>query len=335
MAHADRESIIVLIPVFNDWESLLKLVALLDNQFVAHAQNAMIQVVAIDDGSVERPPEDWTTLQLSAIARIDLLEMRYNLGHQRALAVGLSYIEANLPCTAVVIMDADGEDNPRDVPVLLQHLRNSSSPVVVFAERLKRSEGLLFRVCYHSYRLTHYLLTGVPVRVGNFSVIPSTLLSRLVGTADLWNHFAASVLHSRLPVLRIPTSRGTRLAGQSRMNMVSLFIHGFSAISVFSDRVVARMLLIWISLALFIAVTGTAVLAIRFATDWAIPGWAMSMMGMIFVMLFQIATFLVVFTFVVLGARNRATFLPMRDYPYFVMKFYTVWSPKHFRQDAS
>ncbi len=324
MSQADREHIVVLIPVFNDWDSLFQLVGLLDDQFLTYEPAATVQVVVIDDGSAQRPPEDWSGLRLQAIAQIDLLEMRYNLGHQRALAVGLSFVEANVPCTAVVVMDGDGEDDPRDVPRLLRQLRSEPSPSVVFAERVRRSEGRLFQACYHGYRLMHYLLTGIPVRVGNFSVIPSCLLSRLVASSDLWNHYAASVLHARLPIAKVPTKRGTRLAGQSRMNMISLFIHGFSAISVFGDRVVVRMLLFCCGLALLVACAGIGVVAIRLTTDLAIPGWATYTMGILILILIQLATFLVVFTFVVLGGRNRASFLPMRDHIHFVLRFHNV-----------
>jgi polyisoprenyl-phosphate glycosyltransferase len=325
---ADRERIVLLIPVFNDWDSLFQLVALLDNQLAGQESHSLFHIVVVDDGSLERPPQDWSSLTLRSIAQIELLELRYNLGHQRALAVGLSYIADKIPAASVVVMDGDGEDDPRDVPRLLAALRQADSPAFVFAERLRRSEGLFFRFFYFCYRVVHHLLTGIPVRVGNFSVIPYELLLRLVPNADLWNHYSASVVHARLPMIKVPTSRGTRLAGRSRMNMVSLFIHGFSAISVFGDRVAMRMLLFSGFLACLIAMAGVAVVTIRLATDWAIPGWATYTMGMLIMILFQLASFLAVFMFVVLGARNRATFLPIRDYSHFVLKCSHVW-PRH------
>ncbi len=130
-----------------------------------------------------------------------VLRLRRNLGHQRAIAIGLAYLEAESPaCQLVVVMDSDGEDDPQDVPRLIARAVQTEQQAIIFAERTKRSESLPFQICYHLYRLVHRVLTGRSVRVGNFSVIPRQRLESLVATSELWNHYAAAAFTSQATV---------------------------------------------------------------------------------------------------------------------------------------
>jgi glycosyltransferase involved in cell wall biosynthesis len=272
----------------------------------------------VDDGSNEPAPETWTSTAWSSFQRVDVLTLRRNLGHQRALAVGLCHVEANIPCRAVLVMDGDGEDAPLDIPRLLDRLEREQYAKIVFAERTKRSESTVFRIFYHLYRLLHVFLTGISVRVGNFSVTPIGQLRRLVAVSDLWNHYAAAIFKARLPFVMLPTERAQRLAGQSRMNFVALVIHGLSAISVFSDRVGAR-LLIAASVMFGGSLVTLGIMAILKALlDWSAPFWLM--MGGLAALLIstQIFTLLAIFVFVTLGGREGSSFLPLRDYVYFI-----------------
>ena len=128
---------------------------------------------------------------------------------------------------------------------------------VVFAARTKRMESVLFRVCYQLYRLVHRALTGIEVRVGNFSVAPRAALTRLMGVPDVWNHYAAAIHRARIPRKYLPLARGKRLAGESKMNFTSLLVHGLTAMSVFSDQVSARLL----TLAVGFATTAASAIA--------------------------------------------------------------------------
>ena len=243
------EEIVILIPVFNDWASLEELLPRLDQELSRSGVGADILVV--DDGSLLDADGLFDAGSFHAIGRIDVLRLRRNLGHQRAIAVGLAYVEDCLGASAVVVMDADGEDDPADVPRLLARLREEGHQKVVFAERSRRSESMTFRIFYVFYKVLHYLLTGKGVRVGNFSAIPRRRLSSLVVVAEMWNHYAAAVFRSRQPHCMIPTRRGRRLCGRSSMNFVSLVAHGLSAISVYSDVVGVRLLVMSILMAVF------------------------------------------------------------------------------------
>jgi hypothetical protein len=307
--------LIILMPVYNDWAALSMLLIGLDRELSKGGLKA--DILMVDDGSTAPVPPTFGQDSFEAIERVDILSLRRNLGHQRAIAVGLSYVEANRQCRAVVVMDGDGEDDPRDVPRLVTECLAGADPRIIFAERARRADSLAFRCFYHLYRLTHSLLTGVKVRVGNFSVVPWPLLKRLVAVSELWNHYAAAVHKARLPIALVATERGKRLAGRSHMDLVALVVHGLSAMAVFGDRIGVRLLIV-ASLGMLLA--GGAllgVIGIRLFTTLAIPGWATYVSGILLLMLSQMLLVILVFAFVTLAARDTASFLPIRDYVYF------------------
>jgi hypothetical protein len=308
--------VVVLIPVYQDWSALILLLHSLDEAIAK--TDATFSVLLVDDGSTSPIPEELEKINLSRIDALEILILHRNLGHQRAIAVGLCHIAKEMPCQSVVLMDADGEDDPTDIPRLIDLYEQNQGRFVVFAERKKRSESLAFQLFYHLYRLAHYVLTGIAVRVGNFSVIPSSNLPKLCLVPDLWNHYAASVFKSRLPFTSLATRRAQRLAGRSSMNFTSLVMHGLSAISVFQERVAVRLLIVlMISMgATLLALLVT--LAVRLATDLAIPGWATSTAALLIVMLLQMCLLASCFVFFALGGRDGARFLPLRDCPIFV-----------------
>ena len=166
------------------------------------------RVLVVDDGSIRERGDGAPWGPLEAIERMEVLTLRRNLGHQRAIAIGLAYIEARLEPEAVVVMDGDGEDDPRDIPRLLDRLRAEGGRKIVFAERSRRSESSTFRVFYWLYRQAHYVLTGQRVRVGNFSVIPRRRLISLVAVAEMWNHYAAAAFRSARADLHDPHPAG-------------------------------------------------------------------------------------------------------------------------------
>ena len=311
-----RNDLLILIPIYNDWDAVGLLLPSLD-QVLADA-GLIANVLLVDDGSTVRPPAHWHAQAWRALSRIEMLALRRNVGHQRAIAIALAFVEQHLSPDVLVVMDGDGEDAPEDIPRLLACLDQNGGNKVVFAERTRRSETVTFRAFYALYRWAHALLTGIPVRVGNFSVIPSSQLRRLVVVSELWNHYAAAVFKARVPRTSVPTVRAPRLAGKSRMNFVDLVTHGLSALSVHSEVIGVRLLVV---AAVLIAVMTSAlifVLAIRFFTDLAIPGWASTVVGLLLVLLLQAAAFAAFFAFLILHARSQPTFIPLRDYDYFV-----------------
>jgi len=305
--------LIILMPVYNDWDALGRLLPALAHELSANSLRAAILLV--DDGSSVPPPKNLADENYSSIESIDILHLRRNSGHQRAIAVGLCYIQANRPCHQVVIMDCDGEDDPRDVPRLVRECLAHEEHKIIFAMRIRRSENLAFRFFYHSYRLIHFLLTGIPVRVGNFSVVPISSMRHLAAVSELWIHYAAAVHKAKLPMATIPTQRSPRLAGPSRMDPVALVIHGLSAMAIFGDRIGVRLLIL-VSCEIVLATAGLAIAvgARLFTGTLVIPDWAFYDVVVLFVMLIQMLLLLLVFAFVILALRDRSMVIPSRDY---------------------
>jgi glycosyltransferase involved in cell wall biosynthesis len=312
-----------LIPVFNDWAALAQLLPQLDDALHQHALRA--DVLIVDDGSTEPPPADFLKGPFQALGRIDLLPLRRNLGHQRAITVGLAYVHDQLAPPAVIVMDADGEDDPRDVPRLLQRCSQEGGERLVFAERTKRSESWAFRLSYGLYKVGHYLLTGYRVRVGNFSVVPRPQLARLVTIAEMWNHYAAAAIKSRLPFVTVPTRRARRLHGPSKMDFIQLALHGLSALAVYGDLIVVRLLLATLLLSFLMGLTLAGLLGLWLLTDRAVPGWAVIALGAAETVLLQGAFFFFLVSVLILGNRQSAMFLPLRDYVSFTGPVQTVW----------
>jgi hypothetical protein len=316
-----RSSLAILIPNFNDWESLRLLLPLIDR--AVQGLDHRVTVLVADDASTEPMPQDWPGQSFSALDSVEILRLRSNQGHQRAIALGLYHLHEFTDAEAVVVMDGDGEDRPEDLPELLKTFSSSGvageGREVVFACRTKRMEGLGFRLCYQAYRLIHHIMTGVVVQVGNFSVVPRSALARLMAVPDLWNHYAASVYRARLPRKLVPLPRGRRLAGESKMNFVSLLIHGLSAMSVFSDQVSARLLTAAVGFAgIAMGLMGVTA-GVRWFTDLAVPGWATFTVGLLLVLVVQSLSFATLFAFLIAGRRSSLNFLLTRDAPYFIL----------------
>ena len=315
--------LVVVSPVYDDWDSVGLLLPRLDHELKQHGLEA--RMLLVDDGSSIPVPESLRCGEWSAIREICVLALRRNLGHQRALAVGLAFVHEQMPCDTVVVMDADGEDDPADVPRLVREATAQQANSVVFARRERRSEGVTFSFLYRLYRIVHRIMTGIAVQVGNFSVIPYRLLGRLVTMSDLWNHYAAAVFQSRLPYRMIPTARANRLSGTSRMSFVSLVVHGLSAVAVFADRVGAR-LLISVIVTLAIVLAGLVVAGTRWIMTGRAPSaWAIGAAALAVVVLLQVVAAASLFVLQVLFARASSTFIPARDYPFFVESRKKIW----------
>lgn len=312
-------------PLRDDWASAAELIRRLDRAVSSLPHT--IEIFLVDDGSLQRYNREDFHGHFSVVRTIRILRLRRNLGHQRAIAIGLAHIQKNVSCDAVLVMDSDGEDTPEGVVELLRLYSNTPEPKAIFAKRIRRSESLVFRSFYHLYRLLHRWLTGISVRVGNFSILPAEYLNTLVVMSELWNHYAAAVFRSRLPFTMTPIPRGTRIAGTSRMNFGSLVSHGLSAISVFGDVVGVRLLIGSLTGSFLAGLGIVLVVMIRLFTHRAIPGWATYATGTLTVIMIQFITIATSFTFFVLSSRTNLGFVPLRDYSLFIEDVVEINSP--------
>lgn len=306
--------IVILIPVFNDWDCIALLLPLLDQ--AASRASAGFRVLLVDDGSTRKLPPS-LEYRGGTLRGIDVLHLSRNLGHQRAIGVGLYHVYRHMPCDKVIVMDADGQDLPDQIPLLLEASARYPEHVI-FAARTKRLETLAFRLFYHLYRAAHRVLTGISVRVGNFSVLPWGAVGRLLVVSDLWSHYAAAVVRARLEYQSVPLARGQRLAGHSRMNFCALFLHGMSAISVFGDIVSARALVASSSLTLVTLAAGLAGLWLHSAAGLEIPVWAVYFWATTLFLSVQAVLLAFVLSITILASRGSMSFLPLRDAHHFV-----------------
>jgi polyisoprenyl-phosphate glycosyltransferase len=313
----------LLVPVFNDWAAAELLVERLDSVFGEQALSG--RVVLIDDGSLEAVPEQLPKTPPRNLRQVQILSLKTNLGHQRALCVGLVYLGQSDTTGSVVIMDADGEDAPSDINRLLEKFVAEGNRKVIFAARGLRAEGFLFKFFYKLYRMIHRLAVGFDPRFGNFSVLPASFLERLVVSSDLWNHYAAAVVKMKLPYATVSIDRSRRFIGESKMGFVGLVVHGLSAISVFGDTVGVRLLILCgFAGVVTIALIVTA-LVVKLTTNLGIPGWATYVTGLLLLILSQLVVLSLVFVFVALYSRGQSSFVPIRDCPIYVGRVRTIF----------
>jgi hypothetical protein len=302
----------ILAPVLDDWQSLGHLIEDIDRATLAF--DRALELIIVDDGSTSRAPR-WTSLPAagcSRLERVEILRLALNLGHQRAIAVGLSALARRTDLDGVIVMDGDGEDRPEDIPRLIEAARRAPDAVIV-ARRARRSEGILFRCGYALYKALFRAMTGKTICFGNFSLLPMQAVRRLVHMSELWNNLPASIVRSRLAYRAIDTIRGHRYAGASRMNLPALIVHGLSAMAVYADVMLVRVVLAAASVAGATLLAMAAVVAIRLLTDLAIPGWATSAFGNLLIVLFQALVIVVATTFMVLASRTARPFVPIAD----------------------
>ena len=226
----------VVIPLYNDWDALDLLLFEIKKSISFELFSKLSFVIVDDCSSIPCDIQRFSDYNLS------IIRLWRNVSHQKAIALGLSYLTQETDFEKVIVMDSDGEDMPSHI----QNLYNASllePDKIIFAKRVKRSEGLFFRMGYSVYKLLFGLLTGKVIEFGNFSILSFRQAQKLTYVSEIWNHFSGGIIRSKLPYISIPIERGVRLAGKSKMNFMSLFMHGLSAISVHLDTVAVRILI--------------------------------------------------------------------------------------------
>jgi glycosyltransferase involved in cell wall biosynthesis len=316
--------LIITMPVFDDWDSAVELCRRIDQVF-RQEEPARVSVLLVDDGGTASDPPRELPFQPQAIESISILELRRNLGHQRAIAIALAHIQEHRKGDGVIVMDADGEDRPEDIPALVAAMRTAARPTSVFAERGKRLENATFRMFYRCYRILHKLLTTRDIRFGNFSILAWQHLESLVVYPELWNHYAATFVKSRLPYVRLRADRGQRIAGKSRMDFVSLVVHGLSALFANQEVVGTRLLFMNIFVTLALCVLIGIVVGVKFFTRSAIPGWATTATGLLFILVGQSLVASVMLVISIMMNRSQLGFLPIRDHSYFARRETTLY----------
>jgi polyisoprenyl-phosphate glycosyltransferase len=229
------KKIIILIPVYNDWESLNKLLNEI-NGSLESLKNFEFSCVIINDCSSVKQT---IISKPSNIKTINIINMRENRGHARCNALGIRHINKNKKFDYVILMDGDGEDRPIEIIDLVNEVINEPEYSVV-AKRIKRSEGFIFQSLYQIHKLITYIFTGKKINFGNYSCLTKKDISTLSSKASLWSSFSGSVKKYLNNLNEINSTRGTRYFGPSKMSLFNLGIHSFSIIAVFKNQVFLR-----------------------------------------------------------------------------------------------
>jgi hypothetical protein len=302
-ATPERHDLVVVVPCFGDWPTVPRLLGALDD--ATQALGLRCHVVVVNDGGTPAPDELAGQLAERSTLGCEVLELRRNLGHQRAIAIGLAYAEAHLSANHLLVMDADGEDDPGAIAQLYAAARHEPD-AIVFAHRSERSEGLTFRTGYVLFKEIFRVLSGHVISFGNYSLIPWSMLRRLTVSPEIWVHYAAGVIRARLPYTTVPIPRAARYAGQSGMNLAGLILHGMAAISLFADVAAVRVMLFALgTLALSGLAIGVAT-ALRLFTALATPGWATNVVIGMTLLIAQVMTLALIMVFVAFQQRTMA-----------------------------
>lgn len=298
-------SLAIVCPVFNDWESLSALIADIETTF--EDTDIGISMVVVDDCSTTPPPANIATRGI--VRHIELISLETNVGHQRAIAIGLIHSSSASDSSFVAVMDSDGEDKPSELRNLVEAASREPDLAIV-GQRKKRSEALSFRIFYRIYTWLFQLLTGRKISFGNFVVLPQAILQRLIHNTNIWNNMAATMVHSRLPIRYVPTVRGKRYFGVSKMNFVALVVHGLGAISVFSEAVFVRILVASSGLLVTSILATIAVFVIRLTSTMAVPGWATNVTGFALLIAVQAVMMPIMIAFLLLNNRSNIQLQP-------------------------
>ena len=249
--------ITILVPIYNDWQSVTKLVDEINNLGID--QEFQISILIVNDASNHDRIDEIKNLE--NIHSVKILNMKINQGHARCIATGLKYIFEKEDFDYVIPMDGDGEDRPEEIKELINQIQNSDDKPIV-GERIKRSENLIFQICYQLHKLITLTFTGKSIKFGNFTCLPKSTVEKLINEKATWNSFSGSLAKIEKNLVPVPSIRGTRYFGPSKMSFYNLIKHSLSIISVFRKNFLIRSALFIILYILFIKSYASIITAI-------------------------------------------------------------------------
>ena len=231
---------IILIPLYNDWKSVSKLLVEIDS--TVNSWDANISVIIVNDASTEKKSN--LGLKFKKIKSVKILNMKENRVHQRCIAAGLKYICKKEDFDRVIVMDADGEDRPEELNAFFNKAEQYPNKTIT-GNRFKRSEGIMFRVLYEIHKILTLIFTGKLIKFGNFSCLPKNHVELLIQKPYLWNSYSSSVMSAIKERTFIASIRGIRYVLPSKMNFAALVFHSLTIISVFRNIVIVRSIILF------------------------------------------------------------------------------------------
>ncbi len=231
----------ILIPLYNDWQSVFKLLENINSE-VSNLSHKF-SIIIVNDGSTESKRE--LPLNLDNLNSIKIINMKENQGHARCNAAGLKHIFENEEFDYVIPMDGDGEDRPEEIKQLIDNLNYQPDKPIV-GERIKRSEGIFFKFCYFVHKIITSTFTGQSIKYGNYTCLPKSIVEKMISEKATWSSFSGSLAKVAKDRATIPSERGTRYFSPSKMSFKNLLIHSLSIVGVFKIHVLIRSILFFL-----------------------------------------------------------------------------------------
>jgi polyisoprenyl-phosphate glycosyltransferase len=225
----------ILIPVYNDWQSLSKLLENINSE-VSNLDHEFSAII-VNDASNENRPE--FSVNLDNLKSIKIINMKENKGHARCNATGLKYINEKEDFDYVILMDGDGEDRPEELKLFIEKVSEYPDKVTT-GDRVERSEGLFFKFCYLVHKYLTFIFTGQSIKFGNYTCLPKPVVSQMIEEPATWSSFSGSLSKIIKDRVSIPSIRGLRYFGPSKMSFFNLIKHSLSIIAVFKMTVLVR-----------------------------------------------------------------------------------------------
>ena len=230
--------IIVLVPIYNDWQSASKLIEEINS--IVSGLDMQFSVIIVNDASTEQ--QAMHVPNIENLQSVKIINMKENRGHARCNASGLKYIYENEEFDYVIPMDGDGEDRPEEMKNFVDYIRYTPDKPIV-GERVKRSEGLFFKFCYGVHKILTFAFTGQSIKFGNYTCLPKSTVEKMINDKATWSSFSGSLAKLEKERSVVPSIRGPRYFGPSKMSFKNLLIHSLSIISVFKINVLVRSIL--------------------------------------------------------------------------------------------
>ena len=228
----------ILIPIYNDWQSVFKLLENIDLQL--DDWDSEVSVLIINDASTEKKPNN--NFVFKNLKSVKIINMKKNRGHARCIAAGLKYINEKEDFDHVIPMDGDGEDRPAELGAII-HEASGYPNNVITANRIKRSDSFLFRFCYLIHKYLTFIFAGQSIKFGNFACLPKSVAAQMIKEPATWSSFSGSLSKITTSRLSIPSIRGSRYFGPSKMSFFNLIMHSLSIIAVFRTTVLIRAII--------------------------------------------------------------------------------------------
>ena len=211
---------VILVPIYNDRESLNLLVENINSEI--KDLNHEISLVVINDASSQQIIDTYPNIE--SISSFEIINMKENRGHTRCIASGLKYIFEKKEFDYVIPMDGDGEDRPEEIKNFIQVSEQSEEKSII-GERVKRSEGLLFKMCYQFHKYLTLAFTGQSIKFGNFTCLSKSTVKKLLDEKATWNSFSGSLKKIEKELISIPSNTRKRFFGPSQMSFFNLLKH--------------------------------------------------------------------------------------------------------------